>query len=183
MTGQQEPQAASELIMVCSGQAIQDLALRCHQFSQRGVNRLPAGVGQLDKDAAPIIRVILPDDKASPGEPVNPIGHRSRGDERFPEQLTRRQPVRRARATQRGQNVELPRLQTMSVEGISPEPIQVASQPANPGQHLHRRNIDVWTLAPPRLHDGVDLVTSLVAGHNRSLDVKTLDVEIHAGRD
>jgi hypothetical protein len=67
----------------------------------------------------------------------------------------------------------------MCAEGIGPEPVEVAGQPAYPGQHLHRCDVDVGTLAPPRLHDGVDLVACLVAGHNRSLDVKTLDVEIY----
>ena len=164
--------------MVCSGQAIQNLALGRHQFCQRGIDRLPAGVGQLDEDAAPIIGVILPDDQASPGEAIYPIGHGARCDERFAYQLTRRQPVWRSRAAQRCQYVEFPRLQIMSAEDIRPETVEVASQPADPGQHLHRRNIDVGALALPRIDDGVDLVPSLMAGHNRSLEVKTLDVEI-----
>jgi hypothetical protein len=57
----------------------------------------------------------------------------------------------------------------------------VPSESANPGQNLHRRNIEVRTLASPGLHNGVDLVASRLAVHNRSLDVKSLDVEINAG--
>jgi hypothetical protein len=60
----------------------------------------------------------------------------------------------------------------------------VPSESANPGQNLHRRNIEVRALASPGLHNGIDLVPGRLAVHNRSLDVKSLDVEIDAaGKD
>jgi hypothetical protein len=43
---------------------------------------------------------------------------------------------------------------------------------------LHRLNIEVRALPAPGLHNAVDLIAGLLAGHNRSLDVKSLDVEI-----
>ena len=66
----------------------------------------------------------------------------------------------------------------MCAECAGAQPVQVASEPADPRQDLHWRNIEVGTLASPGLHDGVDLVPRRLAGHNRSLDVKSLDVEI-----
>jgi hypothetical protein len=62
MTCEQQPEAAGQLIMVCSVQAIQNLALRRHQLCQCGIDRLPANLGQLDQNAAAIIRVIMPGD-------------------------------------------------------------------------------------------------------------------------
>lgn len=66
----------------------------------------------------------------------------------------------------------------MCAERVGTQPVEVASQSTNAGQDLHRRKIKIWTLPSPGLHDGVDLVASRLAGHNRSLDVKSLDVEI-----
>lgn len=66
----------------------------------------------------------------------------------------------------------------MCAERVGTQSVQVASQSTNSRQDLHRRKIKVGTLPSPGLHDGVDLVPSRLAGHNRSLDVKSLDVEI-----
>jgi hypothetical protein len=66
----------------------------------------------------------------------------------------------------------------MCAERVGTQPVEVASQSTNAGQDLHWRTIKIRTLPSPGLHNGVDLVPSRLAGHNRSLDVKSLDVEI-----
>jgi hypothetical protein len=63
-------------------------------------------------------------------------------------------------------------------ERVGTESVEVASQSTDARQNLHRRKIKIRTLPSPGLHNGVDLVASRLAGHNRSLDVKSLDVEI-----
>ena len=85
-------------------------------------------------------------------------------------QLPRRKPVRRTRATQGRQHVELPGLQIVRAECVRSDAVQVAGQPADAGKHLHRRNVQVRTFATPGLDDGVDLVPGWLAGHTRSLD-------------
>jgi len=66
----------------------------------------------------------------------------------------------------------------MCAERVGAQPVQVPSESTDSRQNLHRGKIKVRTLPSPGLHDGVDLVPSRLAGHNRSLDVKSLDVEI-----
>ena len=66
----------------------------------------------------------------------------------------------------------------MCAERVGTQQVEVASQSTNARQDLHRRKIKIRTLPSPGLHNGVDLVASRLAGHNRSLDVKSLDVEI-----
>jgi hypothetical protein len=63
-------------------------------------------------------------------------------------------------------------------ERVGTESVEVTSQSTDARQNLHRRKIKIRTLPSPGLHNGVDLVASRLAGHNRSLDVKSLDVEI-----
>lgn len=67
----------------------QDLTLRRHQLCQRRVYRIPAGLRQLNQDAASIIGVILPRDKPSVSESIHPVRHRPGGDEGFAQQLPR----------------------------------------------------------------------------------------------
>src|SRR4051794_3832476 len=68
----------------------------------------------------------------------------------------------------------------MGAEGVGAEPIEVTGESADSRQNFHRRKIEVRPLPPPGLHNAVDLVAGLLAGHNRSLDVKSLDVEIYS---
>jgi len=65
----------------------------------------------------------------------------------------------------------------VSAERIRSNSVQVTGQPADAGQDLHRRNVQVRTFTTPGLDDGVDLVPRPLAGHTGSLDVKSLDVE------
>jgi hypothetical protein len=165
MTGEQQPQAASELIMLRDIENGQDLALRCHQLCQRCVYRIPASLGQLNQDAASIIGVILPRHKPSVGESVHPIRHCSRGDESLAQQLPRRKPVRRPRAAECSQHIELPGLQIMGAERIRAEPVQVPREPADPGEDFHWRHVKIRAFSPPGLHDGVDLISGRLEDH------------------
>lgn len=63
-------------------------------------------------------------------------------------------------------------------ECVRANAIQVAGQPADAGEHLHGRKVQVRPFATPGLDNGVDLVAGFLAGHTRMLDVKSLDVEI-----
>jgi hypothetical protein len=179
---EQPPQAASKLIMVRDIQGSQDLALRAHQLRQRRIDCLPPGIGQLNQYTPTIIGMILPRDEPAVGEPVHPIGHSARRDEGFSQQLSGRKAVGRTRASQRGQHVELPGLKIMGAECVRSQTIEVMSQSGDTGENLHRRHIEVGAFAAPGFHNRVDLVRSRLAGHTRSLDVKTLDVEICRGR-
>ena len=67
----------------------------------------------------------------------------------------------------------------MGAERAGSEPIQVPGESADPRQNFHRLNIEVRALPAPGLHNAVDLIAGLLAGHNRSLDVKSLAVEIY----
>ncbi len=53
----------------------------------------------------------------------------------------------------------------MPAEGVGPFPVKVPGEPADPGQHLHRRDIEVGPLAPPGLDDAVDLILLVTLGH------------------
>jgi hypothetical protein len=67
----------------------------------------------------------------------------------------------------------------MGAERTRAESVQVSSQTADAGEDLHRRNVEVRTFPSPGLNDGVDLIPGRLDDHIGSLDVKSLDVEIH----
>ena len=77
------------------------------------------------------------------------------------EQLPGRQLVGRAGAPQRGQHVELPRLQVVRGERRAAGEVEVPGQPADAESTCERRDVEVGALALPGLDDPVDLVRGL----------------------
>ena len=71
--------------------------------------RLALG-GEPHQHAAPVVAGREPLDEAAGGEPVDPVGHRAAGHQGLAEQPAGGELVRRAGPPQRGQHVELPRL-------------------------------------------------------------------------
>ena len=61
-------------------------------------------------------------------------------------------------AAQRGEHVELPRLQFGCREGGAPGPVEVPRKPAHARQHLQRREVEIGPLALPGVDDAVDFV-------------------------
>ena len=62
-------------------------------------------------------------------------------------------------AAERREHVELPGLELGAREGGAPGPVEVLGQPADAGEHLQRREIQVGALAQPGIDDAVDFVT------------------------
>ena len=66
--------------MVGDFQSGHNLALRRDQLSQRRVDRIPAGVGHLNKHTPPIIWVIVSRHQTPLDKPVHPVRHCSGRD-------------------------------------------------------------------------------------------------------
>ena len=137
-------------------------ALGLEQVGQRGVDSLPAVLGQPDQDAAAVVGMLLAGDQAAGTQPVDPVGHGAGGDQGLLQQLARGQLIGLARSAERGKHVELPGLQAMSAERRRPAPVEMAGQPADPRQHLHRRHVQVRPLPTPGIDEPVDLVSGLL---------------------
>jgi hypothetical protein len=80
-------------------------------------------------------------------------------------ELARGELERLAAATQRRQHVELVGLQSVFDEGSCAPFIEQIGQPADPGEDLHRRRVEIGTFASPSGNDLIDLVihTSILA--------------------
>ena len=99
--------------------------------------------GELDEHAAAVGRVREALDQSARGQPVDPVRHRAGGDQGFLQQLAGGQLVRRSGPAKGREYVELPGLQAVGLERLAAGAVQVPGQPADPGQHLHRRHVEV----------------------------------------
>ena len=114
--------------------------------------------GEPHEHAAPVGRVGEPLDVAPRGQPVDAVGHRAAGHERGAQQPPGRELVGLAGPAQRGEHVELPRLDVVRGEGAFAGQVEVAGEPADPAEDLDGREVEVGALARPRLDQVVDLV-------------------------
>jgi hypothetical protein len=142
------------------------------QAVQGPVDGDPTRHGQPDQDPAPVVRVGRPPHQAASRQPVDAVGHRAARDQSLLEQPPGRELVRRPGPAQRGQHVELPRLEGVLGERLSPGPVEVVAEPADPAEHLHRPKVEVGALPAPGLDEPVHLVP-----HGPILAVEILDIE------
>jgi hypothetical protein len=139
-------------------QARQQHPFAAQQAGQRRVDPLAALIGQRDQHAPFVPGVGLPADQARGGQPVDPVRHGAGGDQGGAEQRARGELERRPMPAQRGEHVELPRLQAVVGERAAARDVQVPGEPGDPAQHLHRLDVQVGPLRPPRGDQVVHLV-------------------------
>lgn len=148
-------------------QARQQRPLPAQQVGQGRVHPLPAPAGERDQDPSLVPGVGLAADQARGGQPVDAVGHGAGGHQGCAEQRARRQLERRTLPAQRGEHVELPGLQPVIGEGPAPRDVQMPGQPGDPAEDLHRLDVEVRTLRPPR----GDQVVYLVPQHGHLEDL------------
>jgi hypothetical protein len=139
-------------------QARQQRPLAAQQVGQGRVHLLPALVGERDQDPPLVPGIGLAADQARGGQPVDPVGHGAGGHQGGAEQRAGGQLERRTLPAQRGEHVELPGLQPVIGERPAPRDVQVPGQPGDPAEDLHRFDVEVRTLRPPRGDQVIDLV-------------------------
>ncbi len=154
-----------ELGVVVVGEVAEQLALAGEQRLEGAVDGALAGGGQRDEHAAPVAGVGGALHEATLGEPVDPVGHGAAGDHRLAQQRARGELVGLARPAQRGEHVELPRLDRVGGEGVAPGLVEQPGQPAHPAEHLDRGEVEIGAFAVP----GLDQLVDLVALHARML--------------
>ena len=171
---QQPAQQPGQLLLVGGGELGEQRLLRVDERGERAVHGGLALAGQPHDHAAPVVGVGVPLHEAAVGEPVDPVGHGAAGDQGRAEQAARRELVRRPGATQRGEHVELPRLDLVRGERRAAGQVEVVRQPGDPAEDGDRAQVEVGALARPGLGELVDLVP-----HATSLTrlVEILDVE------
>ena len=153
----------------------QQRALGVQQGGERPVDGGLALGGEPDQHAAPVLGVGVPLDEPAAGQPVHAVGHRPARHQRLAQQPPGGELVRRSRAPQCRQHVELPRLDLVGGEGRPPGQVEVPGQPGDPAEDGDRREVEVRPLARPRLGELVDLVPH--AAHSTA-SVKNLDIKI-----
>ena len=178
--GQQGAQEVREPLTLPGVKAREQRVLAAEQVGQGRVHAGAALAGQRHQDAAPVPRVRFPAYQARLRQPVDPVGHGSRGHERRAEQRTGGQLEGRPVPAQRGQHIELPRLKPVGGERAAPGDVQMLGEPGDPAQYVQRRDVEVGPLRLPRCHEPVHLVAERRPGillHRLriSLDVKMLD--------
>ena len=156
--GEQGPQQPGERALVVRPQRGEQFPLAAQQVRQRVIGCGPALVGEGDEHTAPVPRVGFPADESRLGEPVDPVGHGARGDQRRADQRSRRHLIRRPLSAQGRQHVELPRLEPATRERGPPGEVKVPRQPGYPAQHLHGLDVQIGPLRVPRGHQIVYLV-------------------------
>ncbi len=152
------------MLALAGVQGRQQQALTAQQVGQGRVRPCHALIGERDQHATLVPGVRLPADQASRGQPVDPVGHGARGHQGGAEQRAGRQLERRALPAQRGEHVELPRLEAVVGERAAPRDVQVPGEPGDPAEDLHRLDVEVGTLGLPRGHQVVHLVPQKALG-------------------
>ena len=155
--------------------------------SARSASRRAANAASTAERPSVVSRTITPRRSSGSGyaldvparaEPVDPVGHGAARHQRLAEQAAGRQLVRRARAAQRRQHVELPLLDAVRGERLATGELQPAGQAADPAEDRDRGEVEVAALAAPGLEQLVHLVP-----HGRSLEpVENLDIKMKQRR-
>ncbi len=163
---------------VGGAEPVQQRLLVLDEVGQGGVHPGPAGRGQRDQHAAPVLRVRLAADQSGGGQPVHPVGHRAGGDQGGPEQCPGRELIRRSLPAQRGQHVEFPGLQAVCGERGAPGQVQVPGQPGDPAEHLERLHVQVGPLGPPGGDQVVHLVARLSGAGRAIIHARSISLDI-----
>ncbi len=98
------------------------------KIGERVIDARTSGCGETYTHAAAIMWILLTLNEPAIGQPVNAIGHSAAGDQGLSEELSGGQGVWLASATQRGEYVELPRLQLVRVKSGTACSIEMAGQ-------------------------------------------------------
>ena len=175
---EQHPEQAGQGGPVGGAEPVQQRLLVLDEIGQGGVHPGPAGRGQRDQHAAPVLRIRLTADQSGGGQPVHPVGHRAGGDQGGPEQCPGRELIRRSLPAQRGQHVEFPGLQAVCGERGAPGQVQVPGQPGDPAEHLERLHVQVGPLGPPGGHQVVHLVARLSGAARAIIHARSISLDI-----
>src|SRR4051812_34063727 len=174
--GQQGAQETGEAGAVALGKVLEESMLGLEQGGE-GVVDGGATLGrEPDDHATPVIGIGVALDESASAETVDPVRHGAAGDQGLVQQAPRRELVRRARAAQRGQHVELPLLDPVGGERVAPGELQAPGQPADAAEHRDRREVELVPLAAPGLEQLVHLVP-----HASTLKaVENLDIKMYS---
>ncbi len=167
--GAEQRRQARALVRPESGQQLLLVVEQCHE---RRVDAAAAVVGEPDEHSAAVVGIGAAVHEATAGEPVDAVGHRAAGHQRLVQQPARGELVGPAGPAQSGEYVELPRLELVGGKRLATRAVEVAGQPGDSAENVHRRDIEVGTFPLPRLDQPVDLVL-----HPSSVAVKILDID------
>ena len=158
--GEHAAQQSRELLPVGRRQLREQRLLLLDEVGHGRVHDVATGRGESHEHATPIARVGPSFDEATALEPVDPVGHRARGDERLLHEQPRRELVGLARPAQGRQHVEGPALELVLREGRAPSEVEPPSEARHPGEHLERAHVEVRSLTTPGGDDLVDVVAA-----------------------
>jgi serine/threonine-protein kinase RsbW len=156
--GEQDAQQVGQDAPVSRAEAVQQLVLADHQVGEGLVGPLLAFGSECDQDPAAVLRIWPPVDQSRVRQPVDPVGHGPRRDERGPEQCAWRQLVGRPLPAQCRQHVEPPGLEAVAGEGGPAGPVQMPREPGDAAEHLQRLDVQIRPLRMPGADEIVDLV-------------------------
>ena len=151
-------QKGRELLLLLGAQGGQDCSFVPEEIGQRVVDSSASLVGQPYSHTSAIVGILVTFDESATGESIDAVGHRAAGDESLSQQLTRRECVRRPAPAQCGEDIELPQLQFVCVEGRPARAVEMAGQAGDARQDLQRGDIEIGSLATPSLDEPINLV-------------------------
>jgi hypothetical protein len=157
-------QQLTELALVTPVEPREQLPLVRKQPFERGIDLVPTSRSEPYDDPTAVPRVREAGQQPASLQPVEPIGHGAAGDQRLPEKLAGGELVRGAGAPQRREDVEGPDLEAVLGKDGPAGPGEVVREPGYPRQHMHRGDVEVGSLALPRVDQPVHLV-----GHRSTL--------------
>ena len=158
--GQDAAQQVGEQVGVRRPELGQNGPLMGEEIDQGSVHLVCAGLSDLDHDASSVVEGGMSLDKSAGSEPVDPVGHRPRGDQSLLEEPSGRQPVRLTRSTERGEDVELPAFQPMAAERLTTSTVEVSCETGDAAEHLKGCDVEVGAFAAPRRNEVVDLIAA-----------------------
>src|SRR5581483_1408057 len=165
---EQLAQEPPELLALGLGEPGQQLLLVLGVRGDGLVHHAEALRGEHDQHAPPILGIGDSLDQTRGGQALETIRHGAGGDQQRVVQGGGGQAVRGAGAPEGREDAELRFVQPVLGQDGGDPALEEARQTRHPGDHAHRRGVEVRTLSLPLLEDPVNQVPRRPARHRRS---------------
>jgi hypothetical protein len=155
---EKNPEEIREERLLLGRQRINEASL-IGQMSLEGlIDEFATLAGETNEEAAAVIRVGQALDQLTLAQLLQPIGHCPGREQERPAEDCRREAVRKARAAECRQHIELTDSESIAAEQGADILLEIPRHAEDAADGGHRREIEVRPLPRPLFHDLVDMV-------------------------
>jgi len=156
---QQLPQQIGQLVSLACVQTGNQLLRAVEAGNNCFIDQLKASSSEMDQDPPAVARICDALDQTPFLQPIDPVGHRTGGQNSCASQRGGRHGKWLSLAPQRGEHIEAPGVQSKWSESLPQTICDVLAETVDPGQDGQRRRVEIGPLLSPLNNDLVDLVS------------------------